>query len=137
MKNIEIIYVDNNSTDDTINIIQKIQKRDKRIILLKNKGNKGPFYSRNKGVIFSKGEYIQFIDSDDMLFGNNTLEKAYQVAKAFDLDVVQYKLIAKFKKKIWLFNRKIKKYYCISTRIKWFNVLWYWKIRKNKSFYHE
>ena len=108
LKNIEIIYVDNNSTDDTINIIQKIQKRDKRIILLKNKENKGPFYSRNKGVIFSKGEYIQFIDSDDILFGNNTLEKAYQVAKAFDLDVVQYKLIAKFKKKYGFLIEKLK-----------------------------
>ena len=67
LKDIEIIFIDDCSSDNTNQIILKLQKKDQRIILLKNKKNKGPFYSRNKGAIFSRGEYIQFVDSDDML----------------------------------------------------------------------
>ena len=95
LKNIEIIYIDNNSTDNTTKLIKQFQEKDKRIILLENKGNKGPFYSRNKGVIFAKGEYIQFLDSDDLLF-ENTLEKAYLTAKLKNIDVVQYKTAIKY-----------------------------------------
>jgi glycosyltransferase involved in cell wall biosynthesis len=96
LKDIEIIFIDDCSLDNTTQIIKKMQKKDKRIILLKNKENMGPFYSRNKAVIFAKGEYIQFIDSDDILI-NNILEKAYLIAKNNNLDIVQYKLIKKNK----------------------------------------
>ena len=89
LKTMEIIYIDNNSTDNSSQIIQNLQIRDKRIILLKNKGNKGPF-SRNKGVLFAKGEYIQFIDSDDALFWN-ILEKSYIIVKFRNLDIIQYR----------------------------------------------
>ena len=63
----EIIFVDDCSLDNTTQIISRLQKKDKRIILLKNKRNQGPFYSRNKAAIFARGEYIQFVDSDDIL----------------------------------------------------------------------
>ena len=68
LKEIEIIYVDDCSSDDTTQLIKKLQKKDRRIILLRNKINKGPFYSRNKAAIFARGEFIQFIDSDDILY---------------------------------------------------------------------
>ena len=64
-ENIEIIYVDDYSTDNSTKLIEKFQEKDHRIILLKNKKTRGPFYSRNKGAIFSRGDYIQFVDSDD------------------------------------------------------------------------
>lgn len=67
LKDFEIIFIDDCSSDNTSQIILELQKKDQRIILLKNKKNKGPFYSRNKGAIFSRGEYIQFVDSDDIL----------------------------------------------------------------------
>lgn len=67
LKDIEIIFIDDCSSDNTNEIILELQKKDQRIILLKNKKNKGPFYSRNKGALFSRGEYIQFVDSDDIL----------------------------------------------------------------------
>ena len=107
-ENIEIIYIDNKSTDDTTKIIENLQKRDKRIILLKNKGNKGPFYSRNKGALFSRGEYIQFIDSDDLIFGN-ILEISYKIAKYYDLDIVQYQFISKFRNRYDIYRENIKK----------------------------
>jgi glycosyltransferase involved in cell wall biosynthesis len=62
--------------------------------LLKNKKNKGPFYSRNKAAIFSRGEFIQFVDSDDILI-NNILEKAYLIAKNKNIDIIQYKIVKK------------------------------------------
>jgi glycosyltransferase involved in cell wall biosynthesis len=99
---LEIIFVDDCSLDNTTQIIARLQKKDKRIILLKNKNNKGPFYSRNKAVIFARGEYIQFVDSDDILI-NNILEKAYLIAKINNIDIIQYKFIKK-KKKFVIFD---------------------------------
>lgn len=89
LKDIEIIYVDDNSTDNSSYLLKNLQKKDKRIVILKNKENMGPFYSRNKGAIFARGEYIQFIDGDDLIVGN-ILEKAYFIAKNQNVDVIQY-----------------------------------------------
>ena len=46
-------------------------KSDKRIRYIKNTKNKGQFYSRNKGVLKSRGEYILIIDPDDLLCQKN------------------------------------------------------------------
>ena len=96
LKDIEIIYVDDNSTDNSTQIIYDLQKKDNRIILLKNKKNKSQFYSRNKGAIFARGEYIQFIDSDDIIVGN-ILEKAYIRAKTENIDIIQYNFLKRNK----------------------------------------
>ena len=91
-KDIEIIFVDDCSKDNSVSIINKFQKRDRRVVLLKNKVNRGPFYSRNKGALLARGEFIQFIDSDD-IFLNDIFEKAYYTAKIKNIDIVQYKLL--------------------------------------------
>ncbi len=63
--NIEIIVVDDCSTDKTQQLVYEIQKRSgKKIIFLQNEKNKGPAASRNRGVKESKGEIIFFTDSD-------------------------------------------------------------------------
>lgn len=92
IEDIEIIYVDDCSTDNTSEIIKSFQEIDHRIVYLKNKVNKGLFYSRNKGALFARGQYIQFIDADDMLV-NDILEKALNIAEDKKVDVVQYALI--------------------------------------------
>ena len=89
MKDIEIIFVDDASIDNSSMIIDELMERDKRIIYLKNDINRLAFYSRNKGVLESKGEYILVIDPDDLLV-NNILLKAYETAKEFNLDIVQF-----------------------------------------------
>jgi len=91
-KDIEIIYVDDFSTDNSTELIKEFQKKDQRIVLLKNKRKRGPFYSRNKGAIFSRGDYIQFVDADDILVGN-ILEKAYNIAMNKKVDIVQYAVL--------------------------------------------
>jgi len=91
-EDIEIIFIDDCSIDNSSELIEKIQEKDHRIILLKNRKNRGPFYSRNKGAIFSRGEYIQFVDADDFLIGN-ILEKTYKIAQNKKVDIVQYSVL--------------------------------------------
>ena len=89
LKDIEIIFVDDNSNDNSTIIIKELMKRDKRIVFLKNEVNRGAFYSRNKGILQARGEYILVIDPDDLLI-NNILIKIYETAKQFNLDIVQF-----------------------------------------------
>ena len=103
MQDIEIIYIDDCSTDKSDELIQNFQKKDQRIILLKNKERKGAFYSRNKGAIFARGEYLQYVDSADLLVGN-ILEKAYINAKINNIDIIQYKSIKEAKKNFEIFD---------------------------------
>lgn len=91
-EDIEIIYVDDCSTDNTSQIIKSFQEIDHRIVYVKNKVNRGNFYSRNKGALFARGQYIQFIDADDMLL-NNILEKSFNIAEEKKVDIVQYAII--------------------------------------------
>ena len=63
--NIEIIIVDDKSTDNSIEIIENF-KNDK-IKIYKNNVNSGTYYSRNRGILKSKGEYILNIDGDDYI----------------------------------------------------------------------
>ena len=93
LKDIEIIFVDDASTDDSPLIINKLMEKDKRINYLKNDINRQQFYSINYGVLNSKGEYILSIDADDFLL-NNILIKAYETAKAYDLDILQFYMLS-------------------------------------------
>lgn len=65
-KNIELIIVDDYSTDNTANIIKNIMNKDNRIKYLKNDKNMGCYYSRNQGIKETKGKYITFQDADDI-----------------------------------------------------------------------
>ncbi|MGM9850501.1 MAG: glycosyltransferase family 2 protein [Bacilli bacterium] len=62
-KNLEIILIDDKSTDNSVNIIKSI--KDKRIRLIELKQNSGAAIARNKGIEASTGDYICFLDSDD------------------------------------------------------------------------
>lgn len=66
--NLEIITIDDCSTDDTLNTLEKLQKEDSRILLLKNKTNIGLVSTLNKGIKASKGKYIARMDADDIAF---------------------------------------------------------------------
>ena len=64
-KNYEIIVInDNPSNDDSFNF-KKIRKKFKKLKIINNKFNIGAGLSRNKGIKYSKGKYIAFLDSDD------------------------------------------------------------------------
>lgn len=65
-KNIEVIIVNDCSTDDTTKKISKYKNNDK-VIIINNKENKGLSYSRNIGLEHATGDYIGYIDSDDYI----------------------------------------------------------------------
>ena len=64
--NIELIIVDDGSRDNTKEIVKEFQRQDDRILYLQNKRNLGANVARNIGIMNSNGEFIAFIDSDDI-----------------------------------------------------------------------
>ncbi len=65
-KNLEIIVIDDKSTDNTSSIVSTIAKKDERIKLIKNETNIGIGGNRNKGIEKSNGDYICWQDADDI-----------------------------------------------------------------------
>ena len=98
--NIEIILVDDFSLDNSIKIIEELQKDDERIVLLKHKNNKGTLISRINGILKSKGKYIIIPDSDDIL-SNNILNNSYIIAEKNNYDIIRFNLYLG-KKKIFM-----------------------------------
>lgn len=76
--NFELILVDDCSTDKSAEIIKNI--KDKRVIYLKNKKNSGAALSRNNGIDVATGEYICFLDADD-IWSKEKLEKQIKFMK--------------------------------------------------------
>lgn len=68
-KNIEIILIDDGSTDNSGKICEKYAVKDKRVRVIHTKNN-GPAAARNKGIENSKGEFIFFFDADDFIENN-------------------------------------------------------------------
>ena len=81
--NWEAIFVNDCSIDNSTEIIKKIQKNDKRIKLINNEVNSGPALTRNKGILSAKGDYLCFLDADD-LWDNDKLEKQLNFMKKID-----------------------------------------------------
>lgn len=85
IKDIEIILVNDGSTDNSICKIQDLIDTNNNIILI-NQENKGLSAARNTGLKYAKGKYIAFIDSDDYV-DTFFLERLYSEAETYDLDV--------------------------------------------------
>lgn len=84
---IEIICINDGSTDDSLKILQDYKKKDNRIIII-DKQNEGSGIARNIGLKKALGEYICFIDSDDWLENSTSLEKMYNAAEKDCLDIL-------------------------------------------------
>ena len=74
MSEIEIILINDCSTDNTSKIIEKAQKYDHRIKAIKNNKNMGALYSRSIAALMTKGEYIFGLDNDDMYFYHDVFD---------------------------------------------------------------
>lgn len=77
-KDFEFIIIDDGSTDNSLKIIRKYKKKDKRIKVLINKKNQGIAETRNKGLRIAKGKYIVTFDADDI-----SLQKRLQIQYYF------------------------------------------------------
>ena len=85
-ENLQIILVDDGSTDKTYSICDNWAKNDKRIHVI-HQARSGVAAARNAGLYSAKGEYISFIDSDDYL-DSHFYEKMLKAAKDNNADVV-------------------------------------------------
>ncbi len=87
LKDIEIICVNDASTDNSLELLRQYEQLDSRIVVLNHDGNSGLSASRNTGAQYATGEYIYFLDSDDMI-KPNAIEILYNKAKSDKLDVL-------------------------------------------------
>lgn len=87
-KNFELLLINHNSTDNSSLIVNNFTKKDTRVRVVNLDINKGgPAYPRNVGIELSKGEYIAFLDSDDVWW-EKKLEKQLKVLQSSDCDIV-------------------------------------------------
>lgn len=84
-KNLEIILVDDGSTDRTPEICEQYRENDSRIRVL-HKKNGGVGSSRNAGLAMATGDYVLFVDDDDFIYPEET-ETLYKLLKKNDADV--------------------------------------------------
>ncbi len=92
-KNIEIILVDDGSTDKSGKICDEYAKKDSRIIVI-HKKNGGVSNARNKGIKIASGDYITFVDSDDWL-KTSTFENLVIQIKKQQPDIIKFSYIKK------------------------------------------
>ena len=93
LQDLEIVCVNDNSNDKTLEILQSLQKVDPRITIITNTTNRGVIYNRIFGALHSKGEYVTFIDADDAMCNFEIFQKAYDNATkdyGEKLDIVHY-----------------------------------------------
>ena len=81
LSDIEIICVNDCSTDNSFEILKEYASKDDRIKLIDFKENKGAAVARNTGIDEAKGEYIGFVDSDDFI-DLDFYEKLYKEARS-------------------------------------------------------
>lgn len=133
INDIEIICVDDHSTDSSVETLEAYNKIDSRLTIIQNNVNLHAGVCRNIGLEKAKGEYVLFLDADDMLF-KGALEKVYETAKRYDADIVRCKAEdfnditgqcsrtphnSLKKVPVFLFDRKIKykSCYCLFSKI--------------------
>jgi glycosyltransferase involved in cell wall biosynthesis len=78
LKDIEVIVVDDGSTDNSYTILKTISIQDNRIRLLQQR-NQGQGAARNLGMKYATGEYIYFMDSDDLLSRNAVMTSCLEI----------------------------------------------------------
>ena len=97
IENLEIIIIDDKSTDNTIKIIEEYKNKYPSFKILKQDKNQGPGAARNRGIKEAKGEYITFLDCDDFI-SKNTYQHCINIIendKEIDMVIYKYELYNK------------------------------------------
>ena len=105
MKDIEIILIDDFSTDNSIKYVEESQKKDPRILIFKNKKNMGVLYSKSLGVLKARGKYIFPLDDDDMIIIDDLFDYIYEEIDNGKYDIIEFSWIESYKYD--LFNKSI------------------------------
>ena len=96
---LELILVNDFSKDNTLDIIEDLEKNDKRIKIINNKKNMGILYSRCIGTLAAKGKYILPLDNDDMFLNNDVFKIVYDEIEINKVDILYFRGIS-----VWNFN---------------------------------
>ena len=88
LKDIEIILVDDGSTDHSLEIIQRYAKSDNRILVI-HTPNGGIGHARNIGIDKSTGKYVMFVDSDDFIT-SGILKKCNKIIEMYSPDLIDF-----------------------------------------------
>lgn len=89
LSDIEIICVDDASTDDTLSILRNYEEKDKRVKIYFHTENKGQSCGRNLALSHATGEYVYMLDADDKIVPG-ALEELYEICHSNELDVVGF-----------------------------------------------
>lgn len=92
-KNFELILVNDGSTDDTLSIAKELQSRFDWLHVISH-NNCGPGYSRNRGLDFATGEYVLFLDIDD-IYSTSLLSEIFKYTANKKYDIIVYSYIEK------------------------------------------
>ncbi len=94
LKNIELILVENFSTDNSLKACESIAEKDSRVTVTQC-FDKGTSFARKKGIELAKGKYTFFCDQDDDLVGNSALEDMYNIIEASGAQLCQFSIYTK------------------------------------------
>jgi len=95
-KNYEIIFVNDNSNDKTMEIIKKYQTIDDRIKIINHQKQLGVYCSRKDAILNSNSEFIMMMDPDDMFLNQNLFEDLYNHNSIYNLDVIEFLVYHQF-----------------------------------------
>lgn len=141
----ECIIINDGSTDDSDIICNDIGKQDNRFIII-HQQNSGISISRNKGIIYSNGDYIIFLDSDDVLINIYALQKLYEVIKKQNFpDVIYHSHLYSFSDEQYFINYdsinlnilsyNVSSFFNVFTHSKSNALLTSWTFTINKKFF--
>lgn len=89
LKACEFIFIDDGSTDNTVEKFNELTKGDSRFVILKMGQRTDPFQARKKGILAASGKYIMFLDADDT-FVEKGCEIAYKIISTKNVDIVLF-----------------------------------------------
>lgn len=116
LRDIEIVCVNDASTDNSLEILKKFASNDSRIILINQENNQGLSVTRNVGVQHSTGAYLYFLDSDDML-RLDAMEELYQKASNEKLYVLCFDGSTFFESELLEKKFKFEEEWCIRSKL--------------------
>ena len=92
-QDIQIICIDDHSTDSTLSILKEFAEKDSRVVVIEQPENLGQAIARNEGIKIADGDYITMLDSDDW-FAPDALEKAYNaLSESEECDCALFKVM--------------------------------------------
>jgi glycosyltransferase involved in cell wall biosynthesis len=86
--NLEIIIVDDGSTDNTQSIVNSLREKCSKIVFCHNARSKGPSGARNTGILISTGNYLSFLDSDDVWLSGHLTTGVKVLNEPSDIDIL-------------------------------------------------